>query len=257
MRSLVFEASGSRIRPARFARRSYLPVGAACMVAASMRETLGALLGATVNVRLLEPAVPSADGWLTIGRGALIYRARGVAADAAIVLRQPDAVALAAAAFGETPPNAGTTREPSRLERDVLDRIAGAIAPSLQSVCGTRDREALERLQTLASFATYFEVLLEQPFDARIGVALSRDPAPEKRGRLTIDDLAAVPLFPVVRIEVTTLLARRFAALRPGDVLAMKPGAPVAWLAAAEQTIARGTCGVRGGRFAFSVGTRA
>ena len=255
MKALVFEPSGAlRVRRARFARRSYLPVGAACMVAVSMREKLAALLGASVSVRLLEPAVPSTQAWLTIARDALIYRARGVAADAAIVFRAPDASAIAAAAFGEAPPERTAARELSALERDVLDRVAGAIAPSLQSVCGTRDREALECLPTLTAFATYFEVLLEQPFDARIGIALSRDPLPEAHGRLTLDDLAGVPLQPAVRMDVASLHARRVASLVPGDLLPMAPGAPTARLTVADQTIAHGTCGVRGGRFAFAVG---
>lgn len=258
MKSLVFEPVGaSRIRAASFARRSYLPLSAACMVAASMRETLAALLGTAVGVRLLEPAVPSVEAWLTIARGALMYRARGVAADAAIVLRAPDAAAIAAAAFGEAAPEAGPPRELSALERDVLDRVANATAPSLQSVCGTREREPLERIQTLAAFATYFEVLLEQPFDARIGIALSRDPLPETRGRLTIEALGAVPLHPAVRIDVARLHALEIAALARGDVLAMATGAPQARLVVESQTLARGTCGVRGGRFAFAIGVPA
>lgn len=255
MKSLAFEAAGAaRIRPARFLRRSHLPVGAACMVAAGMRETLSALLGAAVHVRLLEPAMPSAEAWMTIARGALMYRARGVASDAAIVLRAPDAAAVAAAAFGEAPQAAGAPRELSALERDVLDRVAAAIAPSLQSVCGTRDRDPLERVQTLTAFATYFEVLVEQPFDARIGIALSRDPAPETHGRLTLEDLSAVPLYPAVRIDVARLYAREFWRVASGDVVPMPPGAPPARLVVAGRTLARGACGVRGGKFAFAIG---
>lgn len=258
MKSLLFETIGtSRVRPARFARRSYLPLSAACMVAASMREAIAAILGCAAGVRLLEPVVPSVDAWLTIARGSLIYRARGVAADAAIVLRPADAAAIAAAVFGEVQLDGAAPRELSVLERDVLDRVAAAIAPSLQSVCGTREREPLERMHTLAAFATYFEVLLEQPFDARIGVALSRDPLPEARGRLTVEALAEVTLRAAARIDVTTLRGREIATLAGGEVLTMPPGKPRARLIVEGRTLARGTCGLRGGRFAFALGTQA
>ncbi|MBV8490591.1 MAG: hypothetical protein JO199_08680, partial [Candidatus Eremiobacteraeota bacterium] len=106
MRSLAFERTGARvggrtIRRARFERRSMLPVGAACLVAASVRESLASAWGRATVVRLFEPAIPSPSAWEAIASGAAIYRVRGDACDAAIVLRPPDAAALAAAAFGE------------------------------------------------------------------------------------------------------------------------------------------------------------
>ncbi|HEY6325785.1 MAG TPA: hypothetical protein VIW73_04615, partial [Candidatus Cybelea sp.] len=108
MRSLGFAPasrnrcdSGKRVRETRFERRSSLPASAACVVANGIRETLTALLGSPVTLRLFEPVMPDPDAWDAIARDATMYRVRGSVADAAIVLRAADAIAFASAVFGE------------------------------------------------------------------------------------------------------------------------------------------------------------
>jgi hypothetical protein len=253
VKSLVF-APGVGIRAARFERRSSLPVSAACVVASGMRETLAALLGFPIDLRLFEAAIPSPQAWSAIARGALLYRVRGAIADGAIVLRPGDAGVLAAAAFGETFAEGKLDRELSPIERDLLDRVVTAIVGSLAPVCGKREREAIERATEIAGFVTYFEVGLAQPVEARIGIALSRDPAPEPHGSLTLDDLAGVEIPVSALLEAGTLQASEVAALAPGSFVPITRSSLFhGSLEIGGRTIARGSCGVRTGRYAITL----
>lgn len=246
---------GRRVRAASFEERSLLPVGAACVVASGIRERLGAVLDAAVRVRLFEPAIPSPHAWESIARGARIVRIRGSAADAAIVLRPGDALALACAAYGETWCARSPFRELSALEGRALDRIVTAVAETLAPVCGTFEREPPERLATLAGFVSYFEVLIESPLEARLGIALSRDPAPERRSGLRPEDLDDVAIEAVARVDLGEIAAAALAALAPGAIVPITH-----WdgsrgsLHAAGRTLAVGACGIRNGRYAFIVG---
>lgn len=259
MKTLTFAPAnasldGGRVRAARFETRSGLPVSAACMVASGVRETLSALFGTPIATRLLEPTIPSAHAWPVIAGEAILYRLRGSVADAAIVLRPADAAALAAAAFGEREAVPETPRPLSRLERDVLDRAANAIAGALPAVCGAREHEALERAETIGGFATYFEILLERPVEARIGIALSRDPSPEPHGRVAIDDLAAVTLTCAATLDLSAISAGTLSALAPGAIVpAPRAGGLRGRLRAGEATLVRGTFGARDGRYALLV----
>ncbi|MEO6835479.1 MAG: hypothetical protein ABI231_06180 [Candidatus Tumulicola sp.] len=258
MKSLGFglggAASGSkRVREARFEERSSLPVSAACVVSSGVRETLASLLGVAVAVRLLEPVIPAPEAWPAIARGATLYRLRGSVADAAIVLRPADAAAIAAAAFGE-----GAVSSPARalspLERDVLDATAAAIAGTLNAVCGTHEGELLERVQTVSGFVTYFEILLERPIEARIGIALSRDPVPEPRGRLLLEDLGDLTLAPIVSVDVTSIAAGALAELSLGAIVPMSRSRALrGTLRLGRQALARGTCGTHEGRYALAI----
>ncbi len=127
-----------RIRKPVFASRSALPASAACVVANGVRETLTSLFGTTVELRLVEPSIPSPSAWLVILKEAALYRVRGKIADAVVVLRPPDALAMAAALFGERLASAAA-RELSPIERDLLDRTVNAVAVHLGSVCGARE----------------------------------------------------------------------------------------------------------------------
>jgi Type III flagellar switch regulator (C-ring) FliN C-term len=259
MRWLTFaddDAAPASIRRASFEERSFLPLSAACLVAGGIRETLGALLGISLQTRLFEPAVPQADGWQAIGRDAMLYRLRGSVADAAIVLRREDAAAVAAAAFGERAAPSEPSRALSPLERDVLDRAVAAIASTLIPVCGQCEREALERIASISGFRTYFEIAVDPPVDARIGVALSADAPPEPAGNLTIDALAGVELTADAILDVAEVPAYALASLRPGDVLA-RDAASSARLVAGGRTIGFGSLGIRGGRYALAVGASA
>lgn len=255
MRVLAFDPAsqhGRRIREARFRERSTLPIAAACLVASGVREALAAILTAPVAVRLLEPVIPSPQAWPAIARGAALYRIGGSASDAVIVLRAADAAALAAAVFGERAGDASLQRPLSPIEGDVLDRTVASVVGAFAAVCG--ERESFERVQSVCGCVTYFEMLVEEAVEARIGVALSRDPAPERHGTLGVGDLGGLPFEPTVRIELAAASAADVARLTVGAVLPLAPSRGLsARLALGERTLARGTCGVRGGRYALAI----
>jgi hypothetical protein len=138
----------------------------------------------------------------------------------------------------------------------VLDRTANAIAGALPAVCGVREHEMLERTPTIGGFATYFEILLERPIEARIGIALSRDPSPEPHGRVAIGDLAAVTVACAATLDLRAISAGALGALTPGAIVPVSRAGLRGYLRAGEATLARGTCGVRDGRYALLVDAR-
>ncbi len=159
-----------RVRPMVFETRTAFPVSAACVVANGVRETLCALLQSTVELRLFEPTVPSKNGWRAIVDGARLYRVAGTRANAAIVIRPAACIALATAAFGETGSGA---RPLSSVETTVLDRIVNAVAANFAAVCGARPEGVVPQPVTdIDGFLTYFELALERPVPASIGVAV-------------------------------------------------------------------------------------
>jgi flagellar motor switch protein FliM len=240
------------VQGARFEERSSLPTSAVCVVASGVRETLSALLRTSVALSLFEPTIPATPAWSAIAEGAQIYRLRATKADAAIVLRPPDAVALAAAVFGEPQPTGRANRALSLIEREVVDRVVRAIAGSLAAVCGTREGDELENVGEIEDFVTYFELQLEAPVAARIGIALSSDPSPEPRGRLTLENLSHVELALVASLDLGTIEAGAVARLSIGALLpvgALNLGRVSLHLH--SRALARGISGVRNGRYAF------
>lgn len=256
MRTLQFGAASAsfgakRIREAHFALRSSLPVSAACVVANAMRETLATLVSIPVAVRLFEPVMPRADAWRAIVAGASLYRIAGTTLDAAIVLRPKDAVALASLLFGEAE---RAERDLSVIERTVVARAVQALAGALAPVCGFRETPRSEPILDIDAYATYFEVLVEQPVAARIGIALSRDPQPAPGARLRPADLLDV------EIELTAVLAE--GVLDAASLLALGEGTSVPMtskvgddgvLLAGTTVIARAECGAQGSRAAIVV----
>jgi hypothetical protein len=255
---LTFEpkASGGAARRSRFEARSLLPVSAAAVVASGVRETLCGIFAAPVVVKLFEPVLPPQHAWERILDGALLYRVNGAQSDAAIVLRPDDALGLVRAAFGETGDDAGRVpaRMPSPLELELLDRLARAVAGSLGAVCGTCEPRSVQRVAAIAGFATFFELLLEQPVRTRLGIALSRDPAAEPVGRLQPSDLESVELELAARVELGTVEARAIAELACGAVVPItRANALRGSLCIGARPIVRGHCGVAGGRYAMLV----
>lgn len=231
-----------------------MPTSAACVVANGVRETLASLIGAPIAMRLFEPAIPSPRAWSTIVCDAALYRVRGNVADAAVVLRASQACALAAAIFGEKSSEQPARRELSPLENEVVERAVKAIAANLAVVCGARDALTVERVTGIASFVTYFELLVEAPVAARIGIALSREPAAEPRGGLELTHLKNVRVAAPLVLELGEVPAGTFVRLRPGSLL------PVAVanmqrcsLALHGRDFARGSAGISNGRFALRV----
>jgi flagellar motor switch/type III secretory pathway protein FliN len=231
---------GRRVRRSCFERRSALPLSAACVVANGVRETLSALIASTVSLRLFEPVIPDPGAWLAIAADAQIYRVRGSVADAAFILRPGDALALATAAFGET---SAETRPLSPLEKEVLARAVRALTGSLAPVCG-RDPAQPEPILDISGYSTYFELLVERPMKARIGVALSRDPVVKAAATLTPEHLLDVEIELSAQFAAGTIPAAAFLDLRPGSLVPMKTKIGMPGLLAAGSTVlARGECG--------------
>jgi hypothetical protein len=224
------------------------------LVAGGIREALGALLGVSLTTHLYEPAVPRPEAWNAIGGDALLYRLRGSLSDAAIVLRVADASAMAAAAFGERPAAAEPARALSPLERDVVDRAVAAIARTLAPVCGACEREPIERIASVSSYRTYFEIAVDPPVGARIGIALSIDAPPAPSGNVTVDGLARVELLVDALVDVARVPMHALVTLRCGDVVAVEAPCRTR-LSVAGRAVGEGAIGVRGGRYAVSLRT--
>jgi len=263
MKTLGFEttrddamAVGTVIRRARFESRSGLPVSAACVVANGVRETLTALLGASVGIRLFEPSIPAPPVWRAILHDARLYRVRGSLADAAIVLRPDDAVALAAIFFGESVAAPMPVRALSAIECDVIDRMVDALIVNLDVVCGARDGRRAERVGDLNGFVTYFELLVE-PAGARIGVALSRDPSPASGSTFDAIHLAPVPVCARATLELGGIDLLGVSRIVVGSLLPI-PAVALSrcTLTAGGQRLAQGDCGVSNGRFALTADSR-
>jgi flagellar motor switch protein FliM len=242
-----------RIRRIIFGSRSALPASAACVVANGVRETLASLLGSPVDVSLSEAAIPDVSAWSHILSDAMLFRVAGAAADAVIVVRCNDALALTGALFGEpAPPPAA--RELSPIENDVLDRTIRAMASHLGSVCGARDTNAVERIARLERFSTYFEIFVESPLRARLGIALSRDPQPAAQQRLDMGHLADVTLPIRATMELGALSGGEAAALRAGAHVWLAAGSMQRCaLRAGDRVLVRGSCGIRDGHYAITV----
>lgn len=245
MMTLSFERGaeivrGHRVRRSCFERRSTLPVSAACVVANGVRETLSTLLATPVSLRLFEPVIPDKAAWAAIAGRAKLYRVRGSLSEAVFVLRPADALALAAAAFGESVAQA---RALSPLENEVLLRAVRALSGSLSAVCG-RDTAAVEPILDMAGYVTYFEMLVERPVPARIGVALSRDPVTKASATLRIEDLLDVEIELSAQFAAGELPAAAILNLRPGMLVPMmtKIGTP-GLLKAGGTIFANGECG--------------
>ena len=244
--------SGARgsVREGNFVTRSLLPIAAACAVANAVRETLASLLAQPVRLQLTEPIVPDAASWRALTASGRFYRVCGPVCQAAIVLRAQDALALAAGAFGELP---GGARPLSAVEEETLTRVAGALSGSLAHVCGP-GIEPAERILDISGFVTYFELLVEGPMEARIGIALSRDPDAHPAKTLRANDLAGIEIELRVDLARGVLAAAAFLDLRPGAQVPMKTriGDP-GLLKAGAVSLARGECGALGDRAAFAV----
>jgi flagellar motor switch/type III secretory pathway protein FliN len=247
-------AGGRRVRRARFEPRSSFPISAACLIANGVRECLAGLLGTGVALRLLEPVLPPPAAWAAIGAGAHVYGVRGAPADAAFVLRPADALALAAAAFGEEPEG---SRPISPLEGEVVQRALRALAPTLAPVCGTVFSPS-ERILDISTYTTYFELLVEQPVRLRIGVAVSREPAPKPGPTIRPEDLLDVTVEARVRFACGRLTAAAVLDLGPGVLVPMTTRVGErALLVADGAVLARGECGMLGERHAMIVETAA
>ncbi|HEV3154323.1 MAG TPA: FliM/FliN family flagellar motor switch protein [Candidatus Baltobacteraceae bacterium] len=236
---------GRHVRRPCFRRRSALPLSAACVVGNTARETLSALLRAAVKLHVSEPCIPDATAWSAIVDGALVFGMRGSLCEAAFVVRPADALALSAAAFGEIESG---SRALSGMENEMLQRVLRALAPALPHLCG-RDAGALQQILDTRAFATYLELIVEEPVKVRVGVALSRDPEPKGAPALRLEDLSDVEVEVRAEFAHGQIAAAEFLRLGPGAYVPMmtRMGEP-GLLKLGAAALGRGECGEIGER---------
>ena len=254
MNVLAFEntaeiCSDRRVRRACFESRSALPVSAACLTANAMREQLKVLLGRSVSLRLLAPVVPPLHGWAVLCERARIFRSRGGLCDAALIVRPGDALALCCAIFGEPP---GAVRELSTFEAAVLEKSIARFGGAFAALTG--GDAPLETAPPSQRWTTYFELIVNEPQDFRLGVALSNEPPARTGGCLDPSALMDVELELQAVLAGGRLCAGQVLALREGTDVPMKSriGAEASLLVAGIE-IARGTPGRYAGQHALSV----
>ncbi len=130
--------------------------------------------------------------------------------------------------------------------------MINAIAANLGAVCGAREGYPVERVAALDGFVTYFELLIEEPVSSRIGVALSREPVSDTRGCLEVRHLAQVRLTALAILNLGKIDAAAVSRLNVGAIVPVEPAElHRCSLMAHGRRLARGSCGVRDGRYAF------
>lgn len=204
---------GRVVREPRFTPRSTLPLSAACVVANGVREELGRLLGAPVDVELVEPAIPGSAERRLLVDGATVWRVRGRICDGFVIVRPADARRLAGLAFGE--PERDERQALSEIERATFERIASGLVPLCNVLCGTLGpvvRESPER--AACDLASYFEIRTTGTLRIAIGFALSLDPPEVVTDPITIAELGDVELRGTSSLRAARSRSPRFPALR-------------------------------------------
>jgi flagellar motor switch/type III secretory pathway protein FliN len=248
---------GRMLREPAFAPRSTLSLTSACALANGVCEQLRRLLSAQVDVEVIEPAVPGVEARRTLFAGARVTRVHGTFSDAYLIVRQPDARRLVALAFGEVQRPDGVPL--SEIESRVLDRIVAAVLPLCAQLCGPLgDVSRAPAELAMRECATYLELRTAALPYAAIGFALTRDPPEHVGPSLRPADLHDVPIEVRVELARGSISLGALGALRSGATVALStalddPGV----LRIAGRAVAYGTCGIRQGRCAFSVGTAA
>jgi flagellar motor switch/type III secretory pathway protein FliN len=242
------------VRRTRFVPRTSIPVGAACLVANGLRETLREVFGERCELAIGEPAAIGADAWGTLSREAHCFITFGRQTDIVLVVPERHARALVLRAFGEgDAPHAGAL---SALELQAVERIAARCAAAFDPLCAERHGPT-QRVSAAAvpACVAYFDVRVQQPVRIEIGIGIVRDlPNPGPAGEFSAALLAHVCVnvraeFAAGTIDVATLLG-----LAPGDVIRLATQvAQPATLKIAGRSIAYGAAGVRAGRYSIEV----
>jgi flagellar motor switch/type III secretory pathway protein FliN len=255
----TFGPASGRVRPLRFARRSSIPLGAACVVASGIRETLRELLGDACEVVLGEPTAIGPEAWSVLTRDALLFLTRGRQTDIVLVLPKRDARRLVRRAFGEPAPHDAPELPDaacSVLEGHALERIAARCAAAFDPLCAER-RGASQPVATPEAPAcvAYFDVRVHAPIALTLGIGIVRDlPDPGPAGSLPPGILDTVDLELRAVFAEGTIDAAAFVALRAGDIVKLntKVGAPGS-LNVDGHRVASGVAGVIASRNAFCV----
>jgi hypothetical protein len=250
----TFGPPTQRVRALRFAPRPSIPLGAACLVANGIRETLRELFGEPCELVLGEPAALGAAAWASLVRDALLFLTRGRQTDIVLVLPERDGRRLVLRAFGEGDglPDAAC----SALELHALERIAARCAASFDPLCAERRGGARTvRAHEIPSCVAYFDVRVAAPIPLTLGIGIVRDlPDPGPSGTLAPRALDDVALEARAVFAEGVLDAAAFVRLRPGAVVKLdtQVGAPAS-LNIAGLRVASGVVGVRAARTAFQV----
>lgn len=252
---LVFApADVQGVRAARFIARPRIPLGAACLVANGIRETLREIFGGTCEVMLGEPAAIDVRAWQILSRGAYCFLTRGRHTDVVLTVPSAGARALVLRAFGEDAPSA--EGRCSALEVQAVERIAARCAAAFDPLCAERRGASLAvPPRDLPECVAYFDVRVHTPIGLTLGIGLVRDlPDPGPSGALAPAVLASARVDVRAELATGTIAAHRLLALRVGDVVRMetKVGSPAS-LKVGPERIARGACGVLAGHHAFQV----
>ncbi|MHB8463160.1 MAG: FliM/FliN family flagellar motor switch protein [Vulcanimicrobiaceae bacterium] len=252
MNVLAFESRAERVgryrvRSARFQARAHLPLPAATLVANAMREKLVELLRTEVILRLGEPCVPPLQAWPTLLADARMLSVHGSSGDAVLIVRGSDARAWIGATFGGDIASADGL---SPLETRVLDRLMVALAGTLAPIVGPRYTTQMICAAGNEQYAAYFELLLQAPLEAGIGVAIPRDPPPPVVGCLQAWALDSVELEVVAELRCREQSAGQLAGLAVGDVLRIDD--MTASLKTQGTVLGHGECGISAGRFAVN-----
>lgn len=253
---LVFPPARGRVRSARFARRSNVPLAAACLVAGGLRETLRELFGTACDVVLGEPTAIDVPAWRELARDCYCFLTRGRLTDIVLIVPHADARRLVLRAFGEG--DEPSLAPISALEAHALERIAARCAATFDALCAERrgPPQGID-VASVPACAAYFDVRVSAPVPITLGIGIVRDlPNPGPGPRLDPQQLAGVGL--TVRAEFASGLvsAYRIGSLRIGDVVRLdtKVGG-LAVLKAGPTTIAVGDCGLADSHAAFLVRT--
>jgi flagellar motor switch/type III secretory pathway protein FliN len=252
---LAFGPADARgVRRARFVPRASIPLGAACLVANGLRETLRELFGEHCELTIGEPAAIGPDAWNTLSREAHCFLTCGRQTDIVLVVPHGHARTLVLRAFGEGEPLGASTL--STLELHAVERIAARCAAAFDPLCAER-RGASQRVDVRAvpACVAYFDVRVQLPVALEIGIGIVRElPDPGPTGAFSAAHLAHVPVevraeFARGTIDFATLLR-----LAPGDVVRLESQVDAATsLKIGGRAFASGTAGVAGGRYSCEV----
>jgi flagellar motor switch/type III secretory pathway protein FliN len=242
------------VRLPMFVRRASIPIGAACVVASGIRETLRELFGERCEVAIGEPQSIGGDAWRDLTRNAHCYLTPGRQTDIVLVVPGGDARSLVSRVFGEEPAPGNVAC--STLELHAIERIVSRCALAFDPLCAERrgPPQALKSAQVPQCVA-FFDVRVLAPIVMSLGVGIVRDlPDPGPSGTLRPSALNHVPVEMRVEFASGTMDSRDFLNLRAGDLVRLdtKVGSPGS-LNLGGQRIAAGTCGSIASRNAFEI----
>lgn len=243
-----------RDRRARFEPSTNVRLATVCAVANVARDQLSRMLDHELIVDVFEPVVVPLEAQPALFSKALVFLAQGRRNNLLVVMRERDARRIASFAFREE--SAGGSAL-SLTEERVLERIAREIAVTAAPLCG--ELSAFSRAGSSADryeCATYFELRFGSPVDAVIGLALAKDPAHPTEACVAPAALANVAIEARAVLARSTLTAGELAALQIGSVVPLETSLDeAATLSVGGTVVARGRCGIRNRRYAFSVDT--